>query len=152
MSNLSELIQSRLEEIANECSSLEESLRKSPEGKLRVSSSRNKPRFYLGKENESHQGRYLKKSEQELAMKLAQKDYDKFVLELLRKEEKVLSKAAHYYESAVGRITGKGKASGIRSNTEKASRKSLVSRLFDYMSSQQRFRYKQFHHKEFAVL
>ena len=117
MSTLSELIQKRLEEIAVLCSSLERTLRTSPEGKLRVSTFRNKARYYQVKENESTQGKYLRKNEQDLAMRLAQKDYDTYVLELLRKEEKVLSKASHFYDNAVQRITAKGKMSGIKTRT-----------------------------------
>ena len=99
MSTLSELIQKRLEEIASQSKSLEKAVRTSPEGKLRISSSRNKARFYQVKENENSQGRYLRRSEKKLTEKLAQKDYDKEVLKLLRMEEKALSKAAGYYET-----------------------------------------------------
>ena len=108
MSSLSELIQKRLEEIASQSKSLEKAVRTSPEGKLRISSSRNKARFYQVKENENSQGRYLRRSEKKLAEKLAQKDYDKEVLKLLRMEEKALSKAAGYYENAVKRISAMG--------------------------------------------
>ena len=123
MSTLSELIQARLKEIANECSSLEEALRSAPEGKLRVSSSRNNARYYLVKDNETSQGRYLKRSERKLAKRLAQKEYNKSILKLLRKEEKALSKAAGYYESAVKRITGRGKSSGADTSIGKAGSK-----------------------------
>ena len=123
MSTLSELIQARLKEIATQCSSLEEALRTAPEGKLRVSSSRNNARYYLVKDNETSQGRYLRRSERKLAKRLAQKEYNKSILKLLRREEKALSKAAGYYESAVKRITGRGKTSRADASIGKAGPK-----------------------------
>lgn len=122
MSTLSDLIQKRLEEIARECSSVEEALRASPEGKLRVSTSRNNARFFHVREDECSQGRYLRQSEQDLVRRLAQKDYDKVVLSLLRKEEKVLSKAAGYYENTAKRITARGKSSPMKANARKSGR------------------------------
>ena len=90
MSTLSELIQKRLEEIAVLCSSLERTLRTSPEGKLRVSTFRNKARYYQVKENKSTQGKYLRKNEQDLAMRLAQKDYDTRFIKTAEKLAKTL--------------------------------------------------------------
>ena len=159
MSTLSELIQKRLEEIAAQCNSLEKSLRSLPEGKLRVSSSRNKARFYQVKENENSQGRYLRRSEQDLATKLAQKDYDTYVLELLRKEEKALSKASHFYENAVQRITAKGKVPGeyffsgpeelVWSNTMEARRNLIKPAVLDTEEFVQKWMSEQYEKKEF---
>lgn len=52
-------------------------LKTAPQGHLRIMEKRNKPQYYYkSNEQKSSNGRYMKKSEIELAKRIAQKDYD----------------------------------------------------------------------------
>ena len=78
------------------------SLEDAPEGKLRCEMARGKyPQYYLvskeGKDTYPN-GRYLKKGETEVARRLAQKEYDLQILELLEKQEKAIQYFADNYQ------------------------------------------------------
>ena len=74
--------QIRLERI---CRQAEERLKDVPLGKLRLSSSHHSVQYYHCVPGEKKKGRYMSRTEQELARKLAQKSYDeKFSVMLVR--------------------------------------------------------------------
>ena len=99
MSLISELIDERLKEIERMISRLEEDLSGAPEGTLRISTSRKYTRYYQVKPGDGPAERYLHHSELDLAKLLAQKQYDRKVLEMLETEEQILMKAADYYRN-----------------------------------------------------
>lgn len=89
MNNLEELkyVQNLMEQV-------NESLKDAPEGTLRCEMAQGKyPQYYLIHKDERERyprGRFLRKSEHELARCIAQKEYDLQMLELLKEKEKLL--------------------------------------------------------------
>ena len=67
------------------------SLQKAPDGTLRVTQSNHSVQFYHRKNPADNTGVYIPKSNETLAVQLAQKDYDKKVLAAARKETKILT-------------------------------------------------------------
>ncbi len=100
MNVLSEQMEARLKEIRRMIHRLDKESAKAPEGRLRVSTNRGSARFYRVKPGDDPAGTYLRLSEGELARRLAQKDYDRKVLAMLEKEERLLEKAVNYYRNA----------------------------------------------------
>lgn len=89
MNNLEELkyVQSLMERV-------QESLKDAPEGTLRCEMAQGKyPQYYLVHKDEREKyprGRFLRKSEQDLARRIAQKEYDLQMLEALKEKERLL--------------------------------------------------------------
>ena len=98
MSLLSEDVAERLEKIEQQSLALETALRESPEGRLRVSTSGKHTRFYWINGSGNRSGQYLRREETQFAKRLAQKDYDRRVLKLLKQEYLLLKKLKRYYE------------------------------------------------------
>lgn len=64
-------------------------LKGAPEGRLRIANKNNQMEFYL-KSNSYESGRYLKKSERDIARAIAQKDYDECVVNRARERIKLI--------------------------------------------------------------
>lgn len=79
----------------------ERALERAPEGYLRVSMSHGAPRYYHVQESEQRSGTYLGKKKLRLAKKLAQKAYDKEVLDAAMQELKALET----YEKTMPEVT-----------------------------------------------
>ena len=74
-----------------------------PEGNLRITSNGKKPQFMYcsencDKERSKNQGVYIKKENQELAYRLAQKSYDQKIKKLVDRRLKQLDKLTKEYE------------------------------------------------------
>lgn len=87
-------ITEKLELVQSIIKKAEKSLDNAPEGNLRIARRKNSkgkiiPQYYLVTQKSDTNGRYIPKSEISKAKKIAQRDYDKKVLELCRKIEKV---------------------------------------------------------------
>lgn len=65
---------------------IEQALKHSPHGKLRVSNDRGKPRYYQITDAKDTHGRYLSKKERDLACGLAQKDYMQRLYQQVKEE------------------------------------------------------------------
>ena len=102
MSMLSEEVTSRLITVSSQIRSLEKALLTAPEGSLRVSTDRKRARYYHITDESGRTGRYIRRAESKLAERLAQKDYDKRVLSLLKKEEKLLKQLEDHYHAVSG--------------------------------------------------
>lgn len=77
----------------------EEKIEKAPQGTLRVSRRDEKIEYYHHMPLDTSNGIYLKKKEKKLIQALAQKEYDKKVLEKAREEHKIISKINNAYKS-----------------------------------------------------
>lgn len=96
MEKIVSLITKKLETIQNVIKTAEKSLKNAPKGNLRIARRKNSkgkiiPQYYVITKKSDTKGRYLPQSEIATAKKIAQRDYDKKVLELSRKIEKILS-------------------------------------------------------------
>lgn len=87
--------QIRLERI---CRQAAERLKDVPLGKLRLSSSHHSVQYYHCVPGEKKKGRYMSRTEQELARKLAQKSYDEKVLKLAQKRLSQIKRITRDYE------------------------------------------------------
>ena len=67
------------------------SIKKAPEGSLRITQSHNSVQYYQIINKGDNTGTYIPAGHRELAVQLAQKDYDKKVIESAVKEIKFLS-------------------------------------------------------------
>ncbi|MBP3758871.1 MAG: hypothetical protein J6I83_03395 [Firmicutes bacterium] len=76
----------------------EERLKNAPEGYLRTAYKNGNPEYYLKKSQKEKTGRYLKRSERETAVLLAQKDYDRRVVKSAETELKILNRLIDSYE------------------------------------------------------
>ncbi len=76
----------------------EESFIAAPEGSLRIAGGNGHPRFYHKTAIGEKAGRYLKTSEREMAVLLAQKDYDRRVIRSAETELKILQRLIINYE------------------------------------------------------
>lgn len=89
MSYLKEALLKKEKELNEMITQLEESLRDAPEGRLRIAHCGKKPQYYYhSKETEAgfQGGQYIRKENEELAYRLAQKDYESKLLETAEKE------------------------------------------------------------------
>lgn len=74
-------------------------LEKAPQGHLRVDGKRNKPEYYyINSESGKSNGRYIKRSELELARGLAQRDYDICVVKNAEAKAKAINAFLSKYE------------------------------------------------------
>ena len=85
--------QTRLENIIN---TVNNRLKLAPQGNLRISKSNNHVQYYSCNED-NKSGSYISKKDFDLACKLAQKSYDKKVLELVKKRLSQISKITKDY-------------------------------------------------------
>ena len=74
-------------------------LRQTPEGKFRVSKCRGTNQYYFH-ENGKECERYLNKSEQDLARRLAQRDYNSRLLRTLQKNRHTIKHFLQYYDES----------------------------------------------------
>lgn len=76
----------------------EESLKNAPQGYLRAAYKNGESEYYLKNSKKEKRGRYLKQTEREIAILLAQKEYDEKVLKYARTELNSLNKLIRRYE------------------------------------------------------
>lgn len=86
MSTLSEALESRKHVLSARIEEIESRMKNAPESRLRVSMRNSHPRFYEMNKKGDSTGKYLATSQGERARLLAQSDYDKKILPLLKKE------------------------------------------------------------------
>lgn len=84
-----------LDKVIERC---ENCLKNAPEGSLRVTKNKNNYQFYHRVDGRNTTGKYLKKSERELAAQLAQKDYALKMLRLAMTKKKEMEKCAIEYD------------------------------------------------------
>ena len=94
---LQELVKIK-QRIVKEITMLENRLRFSPEGTLRVTRNHKGNQFYRIVELNDTKGIYLSKKNGDLISRLAQKDYEKKLLPVLKKQHKVIEKFLKDYE------------------------------------------------------
>ena len=79
-------LQIRLEELKALVNNLKNEATVFPSGRLRIAQRNNHPEFYLVLKHSNEQGRYIHKENHNLAVQLAQKDYNYRILKLINKE------------------------------------------------------------------
>lgn len=99
----------------------EECLKNAPQGYLRAAYKNGESEYYLKNSKKEKRGRYLKQTEREIAILLAQKEYDEKVLKYARTELNSLNKLIRRYEI--------GTAEDIYENLPPA-RRALVTPIF----------------------
>ena len=97
MSNLFEEIQNRQDVIEERIEALEKALRAAPSGRLRISMSRGKPRFYEVTQKADNCGKYIPKTQAGRIRRLAQADYDRKILRSIQEESDLISRLADFY-------------------------------------------------------
>lgn len=75
----------------------EESLKNAPDGILRISQKGNLVQYYKRENEKDKNGKYIKKQDKSLAYKLAQKDYDKDILETAKDQKTKISRFLKQY-------------------------------------------------------
>ncbi|MBO4678063.1 MAG: hypothetical protein J5626_00175, partial [Lachnospiraceae bacterium] len=96
MKSLSDDVADYFDELNSYSEKIKEELRTAPEGRLRILNGGDKPRYYRRKEGvgtAGEEGCYLKKGEAMIAMKLAQKDYNKKLLAEILSQTRALKNA-----------------------------------------------------------
>ena len=92
------LLQARLAEVDALLASKLKELKKAPPGSLRITKSNNVVQYYHRTERGDTSGRYIPLKNFKLAKALAQKDYDKQIIESLKKESRLLQAAINSYK------------------------------------------------------
>lgn len=88
MKEIVRIVEDKLKEFEEIGRMVEKSLINAPEGILKISRCKNIPQYYYRKDKMDCSGKYLKKENHVLAYKLAQKEYDMQVLEVLEKQKR----------------------------------------------------------------
>lgn len=95
-------ISQRVEERRNQLEKLLDekvgALKYAPEGSLCVDPRGGTPQYYHHKDHESGRGEYIRSEKHKLVVSLAQKDYDKKVLQVVEQELKVLNRFKRQYK------------------------------------------------------
>ena len=79
-------LQKRLEKLKTLAESLKNENENLPVGRLRIAQRNQHPEFYLVPEKSNEQGKYIQKENHDLAVQLAQKDYNCKILKIINKE------------------------------------------------------------------
>lgn len=95
--------------LKKECQQLKEIIRESrkrlqnvPQGHLRIAKKKNRLEYYYINEDEKNMsGRYLKKSEEYLAKRIVQRDYDTYIIKYATERIKVIDKFLENYEKTI---------------------------------------------------
>lgn len=99
MGELLDLLIKRSSDLRLERQSVERRIKNAPEGGLRVSESAGRVQYYHRKKKNDTEGKYIRKSNIELAENLAQKDYDRIALRELNQELNKIEDLISYYET-----------------------------------------------------
>ena len=92
------VLKKRIFELSNLLAIKEKALKAAPVGNLRISKSNGAVQYYQKSTAEKTGGHYILSKNKKLAQQLAQKEYDKKVLEAANRELKLLNHTLHQYE------------------------------------------------------
>lgn len=110
----------RKEQLIKICNEKRNALQNVPEGSLRISSSRNRVQYYLRNDPKNFVGSYIAKKDLPMVQQLAQKEYDKKILEteeqFLKKWQQNSYEGKTFAEDAPALFTVKGER--VRSKSE----------------------------------
>lgn len=98
MTGLKQMLEQEEMHLAKLVKRAQTNLKNAPEGTLRLSCNKNKVQYYHSTKGGKYNGVYIPKSEQELAKRLAQKDYDEKLLLCAQKRLKQIDKILFDYE------------------------------------------------------
>ena len=91
-------ILTELEEINSRIARTQARIKKAPEGTLRISLRPNKKQYYHITNSDDHNGKYIPHKDRPLAALLAQKDYDKKLLDALINQQKAIDRFLKDYD------------------------------------------------------
>ena len=92
------VLKMRIFELSNLLAIKQKALKAAPEGNLRISKSNGAVQYYHKSTSEKSGGHYILAKNKKLAQQLAQKEYDKKVLEAANRELKLLNHTLRQYE------------------------------------------------------
>lgn len=98
MKTIESILRKEMCELKDVLDEAEDRLKNTPKGKLRISKKKNKVEYYLKAEDSSENGRYMKKSEVNLAKRIAQRDYDTSVVKNAEKRIRAIEKFLDNYK------------------------------------------------------
>lgn len=98
MNTISDMLMKEAKELEQVIRDTKERLEKAPKGYLRVRKWKNTVEYYYRENENTGNGKYLKKSEHHIAEKLAQRDYDKKLVEIATKRKKIIAEFLQNYE------------------------------------------------------
>ena len=102
MSYLQEALLKKEEELSNLITQIRQSLCDAPSGQLRISAKGKKIQYYYRTQETNgpfRNGQYIRKKDQELAYRLAQRDYDRKLLEIAEKELASVQRLLNVYNA-----------------------------------------------------
>lgn len=94
-------LRKRKQELELERRSIQQRINKAPEGKIKICCDRGKPRYYLKTTEivkQHYNGIALRKSQNELAKAIIQKEYDLGIVTKIEEELKVIEQVIKYYD------------------------------------------------------
>lgn len=94
---ITSVIEARIFELSNLLALKEKALKNAPSGNLRISRSNGSVQYYLRDNQESSRGKYIISANKSLAKQIAQKDYDKKIINAAREEIKILNHSLGKY-------------------------------------------------------
>ena len=97
MENIKEILQARQNYLLRWKAEKEKAIENAPNGALRICNSSNRTQFYQRMEPSDWNGKYLNEKEFPIAMALAQKDYDRKVIQAIGKELNAIRKFLDTY-------------------------------------------------------
>lgn len=107
MSNITNLMNSREEQLMKWKREKEKALKTAPQGSLRICRNGERVQYYWRTDPKDFNGNYIRNEDQEFVRKLAQKDYDQKVLKAVEAELKAIQKyRASDYGKSVEQIYG----------------------------------------------
>lgn len=96
--NLKENVESRQEYLLTVLQDKEHACKNAPTGILRASSHGNKYQYYIRNNSKDINGKYIPEKNRQLAVKLAQKEYDMKIIKAARKELFHIQRLSTYYK------------------------------------------------------
>lgn len=96
---LKKLVESRRKELNKLVGNKGQSLKKAPEGLLRVAKCKNSVQYFWRTSKDDSNGKYIKKKDMELVYRLAQKEYDLKVIDVAQKEIDILETLSELYSA-----------------------------------------------------
>ena len=124
MQRIERILEQEIHQLESNIKFLEKRMEKSPEGRLQIGHCKGCVQYYCFSEKSEttkRHGKYIKKENMILAEQLAQKDYDKRLLQQLKEKYRKIKKAYEIYEKA--------DCSDVYENLH-ADRKKLVKPLY----------------------
>ena len=142
MSEIREVLMQELDGLKRVYREVQQSLTNAPTGRLRISHCRTTTQYYVRDEGELGNGHYLPKEKNEVARKLAQRDYDESLKKLLKERIAILKSALAVYE--------KGEPTDIYNSLPDERKKIVIPRYMSDEEYVEKWQSVEYIHKDFS--